>query len=258
MRVSCVGPDGGLIEQVVDRLPRQHRAVAVDDDPEVVIDIIEPGPVDPTFDRAAELTSLIDRIRPTRYILISTVLVYAPVPDPRDWPILESFDRRAHGDPVSRANGQAGIDAEDAVIDAASRSGTEYVVLRPTVIVGARPDGFAERVLDDILVAPRRAARRYQGAGTMQWVDLDDVTDAILRSVDEPAAADETFTIAGPDAFTATDLAAAVTGWSDGVEDVSAAKFGTVKAATLLGWEPVTRLELPSPRRRPIRAVARW
>jgi len=254
MDVAVIGEPSGLVEQIEERLTRQrHRVVrrvveqAVRQGSagaDVVIDVVEPGAgLDGNgLDRAEDVVSLLDRFRPERYVLVSSVLVYAPVPDPRRWPILEGFPRRAHGDPGSRAHGQACIDAEDVLIDEAICRGIDYVILRPTVILGSCDDGFGERVLADLSDRPWLAAGRYQGAGTMQWVDARDAAAAVASAALEPAAANESFTIAGPVAFTSDDLARLASGRTDDLADAADPKFDTTKAETILGWRPAYQL----------------
>ncbi|QGN32428.1 NAD(P)-dependent oxidoreductase [Microlunatus sp. Gsoil 973] len=267
MDVAVIGQPSGLLEEVEERLAKDGHRVVISDEgdtgdgrgrggmrsgerkgrtADVVIDIAEPGAGD-HVDRAEQVVTLLDRFHPARFVLISTVLVYAPVPDPRRWPILEGFPRRAHGEPAGRAYGQACIDAEDALVDEAGRRGVEYVILRPTVILGSSADGFGERVLTDLSERPWMAAGRYQGAGTMQWVDARDAAAAVTLAAVEPAAADEAFTIAGPAAFTSGDLARLATGRLDDLGDVSDPKFDTTKAETILGWRPAYQLVAAEP-----------
>jgi nucleoside-diphosphate-sugar epimerase len=175
--------------------------------------------------------------RVRRFVLHSSVQVYAPVPAPR-WPILEHFPRLAHGAPSAQAYGQRKIDEEDALVHTAARGPMEFVVLRSTEVFGT-DRGFAEQVLELVGLRPAAAVQRYSAIGVMQWVHVEDLADAILVAALDDTAAGQVFTIAGSESFTVTELAEAA--WSRDPSPLRAerpAKFTSVKAAAVMGWSP--------------------
>jgi nucleoside-diphosphate-sugar epimerase len=154
------------------------------------------------------------------------------------WPILEHFPRFAHGTPNAQTYGQRKIDEENALLYTAAQSPMEFVVLRSTEIFGTE-GGFAEHVLELISLRPAVAVQRYSAIGVMQWVHVEDLADAILVAALDDAAADQAFTIAGPESFMVSELAEAA--WSNDASLLRAdrpAKFTSVKAATIMGWVP--------------------
>jgi uncharacterized protein YbjT (DUF2867 family) len=83
--------------------------------------------------------------------------------------------------------------AEQAVLG----SGLEYVILRPSFVFAA--DGGAFPLFARL--ARRAPVTPIVGAGTqrIQPIWIDDLTEFVTRSVDEPAAANGTFDLGGPD-----------------------------------------------------------
>ena len=198
-----------------------------------------------------------------RFVLHSSVQVYAPVPTPSRWPILEHFPLLAHGTAAAQAYGQRKIDEEKALSLAAARGSMEFVVLRPTEVFGVG-GGFAEQLLDLIDLQPAVAVGRYSATGVMQWVHVEDVADAMVAAAVNYAAADQAFNIAGPESFTVAELAEMA--WSRDPFVLRAdrpAKFTSVKAAAIMGWAPGRRLSdalvpLESPRWSDWRSTRYW
>jgi len=189
-----------------------------------------------------------------RFVLLSSVLVYSPVPWPSRWPITEHFPRRAHGNAALRKYGQSKIEAEDLILDLHRQSGLEYVILRPTVAYGAG-SGFVEQLLRQIVTQPWLALARGRQLGVMQWVHVSDLAEAIVLAGTCSEAANEVFNIAGGKAITVQDVTVAVrehlgsfTPW-DGVRfkgharGKSRPKFSIEKAQTMLGYTP--RVQFP-------------
>ena len=214
---------------------------------------------------AAPFTQLLEAAvgRVRRFVLHSSVQVYAPVPTPSRWPILEHFPLLAHGTAAAQAYGQRKIDEEKALFHAAARGPMEFVVLRPTEVFGVG-GGFAEQLLDLIDLQPAVAVGRYSAIGVMQWVHVEDLADAMVAAALDDATADQAFTIAGPESFTVAELAEMA--WSGDPFVLRAdrpAKFTSVKAAAIMGWAPGRRLSdalfaLESPRWSDWRSPRYW
>ena len=241
---------GGLADLVRETLhDTGHHVVSPGEEPDrtldAVVDVAERGDGDrPATDatpgsRPSGACSTSPYVRGARLVLVSSALVYAPVPDPERWPITEAFPRRAHGDPGSRAFGESCIELEDLVTAEARARDMEFVVLRPTVLCGSASGSYADVVLEDLEQRPWAGAREHEGVGTMQWVDVSDAAEAVALAVDAPGAANEVLNVAGEEAFTAAELAAFLrTGRLPG----GPLKFDTVKTQVLLGWSPSGRL----------------
>ena len=236
---------GGLADLVRETVPQAgHQLAATVEDAarpvDVVVDVMERGVGDTSAavtNRAFTTRRLLSSpgLRGGRVVLVSSVLVYAPVPDPDRWPITEVFPRRAHGDRGSRAFGASCIEVEDLMADAVKGRGIEFVVLRPTVLAGSASGSYADAVLADLADTPWAGSLRHRSAGTMQWLDVRDAAEAVLLAVDAPAAAGEVLNLAGDEAFTSEDLARLLT---TGQPPTGALKFDTTKAKVLLGWQP--------------------
>jgi nucleoside-diphosphate-sugar epimerase len=184
-----------------------------------------------------------------RFVFLSSVLVYRPVPWPSGWPITEDFPRLAHGNAALRKYGQSKIGTEDLILDFHRQSGLEYVILRPTVTYGPGA-GFVEQLLRQLVSQPWLALARGVQLGVMQWVHVSDLAEAIVLAGTCSGAANEVFNIAGSKAITVQDVAVAVrellgpfAPW-DGARFQSHArgksrpKFSIEKAQTMLGYTP--------------------
>ena len=187
-----------------------------------------------------------------RFVFISSVLVYRPVPWPSRWPITEDFPRRAHGNAALRNYGQSKIEAEDLILDFHRQYGLEYVILRPTVAYGPGA-WFVEQLLRQLVSRPRLALARGAQLGVMQWVHVSDLAEAIVLAGTCPRAANAVFNIAGREAITMQDVADAVReiigpfSLLDGIRSQgrargkSSPKFSIEKAQTILGHTPQVR-----------------
>ena len=208
---ACDGVD--VVIHLEDSLPqREHHAAAP------FAELLEAGA---------------GRVR--RFVLQSSAQVYAPVLSSR-WPILEHFPRFAREAPGTQMYAQRKVDEENALLQAAGRGSMEFVVLRPTEVFGIG-GGFAEHVLELVRLRPAAAAGRYSALGVMQWVHVEDLADAVLVAALDDAAADQAFTIAGPESFTVAELAEAA--WSRDQSLLRAdrpARFTSVKATAVMGW----------------------
>ncbi|HSC90014.1 MAG TPA: NAD(P)H-binding protein [Gaiellaceae bacterium] len=91
-------------------------------------------------------------------------------------------------------------DAEEAV----AASGLEHVILRPSFVTS--PDGGAFPLF--VRLARLTPVTPIVGSGTqrIQPIWIDDETEIIVRALDEPAAADRTIDVAGPDAVDWNEL----------------------------------------------------
>lgn len=176
-----------------------------------------------------------------RFVLQSSAQVYAPVP-PSRWPILEHFPRFAREAPGTQMYVQRKVDEENALLQAAGRGSMEFVVLRPTEVFGVE-GGFAEHVVELLGLGPTEAVRHYSALGVMQWVHVEDLADAVAVAALDDAAANQAFTIAGPESFTVAELAEAA--WSRDQSLLRAdrsPRFTSVKATAVMGWAPGRRL----------------
>jgi nucleoside-diphosphate-sugar epimerase len=179
--------------------------------------------------------------RVRRFVLQSSAQVYAPVL-PSRWPILEHFPRLARETPGIQMYVQRKIVEENALLQAAERGPLEFVILRPTAAFGIE-GGFAERVLELVGLRPAAAIEWYSAVGVMQWVHVEDLADAIVAAALNDAAANQVFTIAGPESFTVAELAeAALSRDPSPLRADRPGKFTSVKAATVMGWVPGRRL----------------
>jgi nucleoside-diphosphate-sugar epimerase len=184
-----------------------------------------------------------------RFVLLSSVLVYSPVPWPSRWPITENFPRRAHGNAALRQYGQSKIEAEDLILDLHRQYGLEYVILRPTVAYGPGA-GFVEQLIRQLVSQPWLALARGVQLGVMQWVHVSDLAEAIVLAGTCSEAANEVFNIAGNKAITVPAVAAAVreilgpfASWDSArfkghARGKSRPKFSIEKAQTMLGYTP--------------------
>jgi nucleoside-diphosphate-sugar epimerase len=272
MGVLVLGPRSDLAD-VVDQLLRDEGfatarqtdpATTWKDDVEIVVDLAEPvTPGD------AE-SSVPDREHSTEvalhhaleaevemYVLVSSVLVYAPFPSPASWPIQEHFPRRPHGDAPSRAYGASCIAAEDAVVRASARSGLGFSVVRLAVVDGSSTTPFTAELREHAERDPDEAEAQYESLGVMQWVDVRDAAAAIVDAALETTARGQAFNIAGAEAFTVHDLVD-----DDRAERIAGrpARFDLTKAEVVVGWAPRHRVcdsFAPSPYERRLEGSAR-
>jgi nucleoside-diphosphate-sugar epimerase len=184
-----------------------------------------------------------------RFVFLSSVLVYSPVPWPSSWPITEDFPRRAHGNAALRNYGQSKIEAEDLVLRLHCQQGLEYAMLRPTVVYGPGA-WFVEQLLRQLVSRPWLAVAHGAQLGVMQWVHVSDLAEAVVLAGTSPRAANEVFNIAGREALTMPDVAAAVreligpfarldrTRSQGRARGKSSPKFSIEKAQTVLGYTP--------------------
>jgi len=189
------------------------------------------------------VTELLEAVagRVRRFVLQSSVQVYAPVP-PSQWPILEHSPRFAPGTPGTQMYVKRKIDEENALLLAAERAPMEFVILRPTAVFGIE-GGFAEQVLELVGRRPAAAVEWYSAFGVMQWVHIEDLADAILVAALDDAAADQAFTIAGPESFTVGELAEATLSRDPSLLQADRpTRFATMKATAVMGWAPGRRL----------------
>ncbi len=115
----------------------------------------------------------------------------------------------AHGNAALRKYGQSKIGTEDLILDFHRQSGLEYVILRPTVTYGPGA-GFVEQLLRQLVSQPWLALARGVQLGVMQWVHVNDLAEAVVLAGTCPLAANAVFNIAGREAITMRDVAAAV------------------------------------------------
>jgi dTDP-L-rhamnose 4-epimerase len=169
------------------------------------------------------------------------------------WPITEESPQSAHGDDTLRNYGQSKIDAEDLVLRFHREHGLEYVILRPTTTYGPGIR-YIEQLIRRILWFPRLAVSQGQRLGTMQWVHVRDLAEAIMLAGTQSKAANEAFNVAGGEAITMWDITATV--W-DLMGDNSrgqarrfqarhrsnySLRFDIAKALAILGYTPQIKL----------------
>jgi nucleoside-diphosphate-sugar epimerase len=252
VKLVVVGRGSGL-EKEVHTILREHGDHVVDsldtledrrgtEDVDVVLDLAEPGVGQRDRYRAsrtatAEQLLLTFNGRMGRYVFVSSVLAYAPVPSPDRWPIQEHFPRRAHGDIASRVYGQDCIDAEDLIIRELAPGDLTYAILRPTVLWGSTTPNVSSQLMDAAQRQPWAAARDYD-VGVMQWVDVRDAARAVVLAATEPTVDKDIFTIAGAEGFTAPDVVRALWQGTDLRQGGHPPKFDIAKAGVVLGWRP--------------------
>jgi nucleoside-diphosphate-sugar epimerase len=227
--------------------PGRRRSV---DDVDVVLDVSEPAAAGPSTSAGrggASRTATVQRLlrdfngRTGRLVFVSSVLVYAPVPSPEQWPIHEHSPRKAHGDAASEAYGQDCIDAEDLIIQEWGAREDSFVIVRPTVLWGSATSNVSSRLVEAARRQPRRAARAYD-VGVMQWLDVRDAARAVALAATASTVDRDIFTLAGLDGFTARDVVASVWQEEDRLRDAEPLKFDTARAEVVLGWRPQRRV----------------
>lgn len=200
--------------------------------------------------------------RVPRVVFASSVAVYRPAPWPFLWPVSEGYPLATDGPEDHQRDVRSVIDAEAAVRCCHEEHGTEYVILRSTEVYGPGLH-HAEQLIRDVMANPRSVGRDPRGAlgtlmdgnglarfGAMQWVHVDDLTDAIAQAGVMTAAANEVINVGGEEVFTAQDVAALlwgllVPGWPAHGSTLLGhygRKFDIDKAHRLLGYSPQIRL----------------
>lgn len=92
------------------------------------------------------------------------------------------------------------LEAEDTV----RRSGVEFVVVRPEIVVG--PDDHFTSTLARWVARAPLCCVPGAGEGRYRPVDVEDVTDALCQSVERADLAGRTFTLTGPDELSLGDV----------------------------------------------------
>jgi nucleoside-diphosphate-sugar epimerase len=139
-----------------------------------------------------------------RLIFVSSAAVYKPVYSAAQLPIKETNPLGPSGGTPLGRYGRSKLDAERLVLQCHDTHGLEYCILRPTVVYGPGSENASrstEKVLCKLLGNAGRVLLAPQRLVHMQWVHIGDITDAILSAIRNPVAANEIFTIAGPEAF---------------------------------------------------------
>lgn len=139
-----------------------------------------------------------------RVIYISSVDVYQNQTSRPDWPIHESHALHVDGGTAQTEYGMSKIGGENLVKFYARKDGYGQVVLRLAPVYGAG-DGHLDR-----MIAARLTDADFgtgeEGEQVFQFVHVDDVVRAIVKSAFDPRARDQTFNIAGPDAVNMRDI----------------------------------------------------
>jgi uncharacterized protein YbjT (DUF2867 family) len=109
--------------------------------------------------------------------------------------------------------------AGDAALEA---SGLDWVILRPSVVVGRQAYG-GSALFRGLAALP--VAMEVKDAGPLDIVQLDDVAETVLRLLEPGAASRVALELAGPDRLQFGEVVAAYRAW--------------------LGWRPARRLAVP-------------
>lgn len=96
------------------------------------------------------------------------------------------------------------LEAEDTV----RRSGVEFVVVRPDLVVG--PDDHFTSILARWVARAPLCCVPGAAEGRYRPVDVEDVTDALCQSVERADLSGRTFTLSGPDELSLGDVVEAV------------------------------------------------
>jgi len=142
----------------------------------------------------------------SRLVLIGTPSVYASHPTPDTWPVRADAAREAHGPPQLVSYGQSMIEAEDFVLEASTRYGMDYTILRTATTWGRNP--YPQGVANALMRNPQQAAQVNQALGPLQWIHAVDAARAALLAAQSEAARNQTFLVAAETASTAFDLLA--------------------------------------------------
>ena len=178
-----------------------------------------------------------------RFVFVSSVAVYRPVPRRSQWPLGEDAPLEAHGSPELERFGAAKIAAEERLA-AAGCDGLDYSVLRTSSMYGPGVS-WAERLVAGA-VRRRQSSDASDAAHTpMQWTHMEDLADGVVLAGIHPAAAGRTYNVAGGELFTRSDVerAAALARerwpWPAAMPDLSGTlKYDISRAGTELGFHP--------------------
>jgi nucleoside-diphosphate-sugar epimerase len=181
-----------------------------------------------------------------RFVFLSSVAVYRPVPRRSQWPIAEDHPLEAHGAPDLEEFGARKIAAERRLAATAdARPDLEVTILRSSTVYG--PDvQWAAELVD---AATRTDAGEQTGpessATPMQWTHVDDLADALILAVTSPAAGGRTYNVAGGELFTLGDVQRATQildggwPWPAVLGDLSdSLKYDIGRARAELGYAP--------------------
>ena len=155
-----------------------------------------------------------------RFVFTSSVAVYGPPAMIRQFPITENTDviLGEHGNSPFVQYYMAPKIAIEHMIRSYSKSGLEYVILRPSVVYGPHAP-FAERLVQKALAAARWTSPEA-ASGKWQMVHVDDLAQAVVLAGTVPEAKNLEFNIAGAEVATEEDIkkmiwAAASAEWPD-------------------------------------------
>jgi nucleoside-diphosphate-sugar epimerase len=189
-----------------------------------------------------------------RFVFTSSVAVYSPRPLPFMWPITEDSPQSAHGSDALRNYGQSKIDAEDLILRFHREHELEYVILRPTAIYGPGIQ-YSEQLLQRTMRYPQLALSQGRLLGTMQWVHVKDLAEAVILAGTRAKSANEAFNVAGGEAVTMWDITAAVSDIMGSTSRMDARRlqarqrgnyslrFDISKAQAVLGYTPQMKLQ---------------
>jgi len=195
--------------------------------------------------------------RVRRFVFTSSVSVYGPPAVIRVFPITEGAEiiLGDYGDvPFVQHYMAPKIAIEGMIQSYARQSGLEYVILRPSVVYGARAS-FAERLVRGTIAAPRWVSRDGS-RGIWQMVHVDDVAQAVVLAGRKTEARNGAFNVAGGETATEQDIRmmiweAASPDWPAGeapaagrrrFESYELPRYDIDKARRLLGYEPQVSL----------------
>lgn len=156
-------------------------------------------------------TALLDAVLQTsslrRWVFLSSVAVYRPVPRRSHWPVAEDHPLEAHGDPDLERFGAIKIAAEARLAAAAAaRPDLEVTILRTSSVYGSGVGWAAELVAGAIRKGARAGPHPAQPATPMQWTHVDDLADALVLTGAHPAAVGRTYNVTGGELFTSRDV----------------------------------------------------
>lgn len=140
-------------------------------------------------------------------IMFSSNNVYVPHRDPVLWPVVDDAPREAHGNPMQVALGESLIKAEDAVIEASSKGGFDFTIMRPTIVAG-RKSPFLENMITTLIRQPEAADGLRRMWDTMQWIHGTDIGTAALLAAEHPDLLNQHILVSGDEPITAYDVLA--------------------------------------------------
>jgi nucleoside-diphosphate-sugar epimerase len=144
-----------------------------------------------------------------RIVFVSSVAVYQPAPWPFLWPINEDFALRAAGNDNLRNYAQSKIEAEDLVRRFHQERALEYAILRSSAVYGAKAR-WVEQNIRGLATNPWRALSHAGQTAVNQWVQVDDLAQAIISAGTGRIPANTKINIAGGELFSQRDLLAAL------------------------------------------------